>query len=47
MAARMPTYPDDLSLFDVAAVDARDAIALGRAMVDAVNMSTVDAAVSS
>ena len=39
--------PDDLSLFVVAAVDARDAIALGRAMVDAVNMIAIDAAVSS
>ncbi len=40
---------DDLSLFVVAAVDARDAIALGRAMVevDAVNMIAIDAAVSS
>jgi len=47
MAARTPTCPDDLSLFVVAAVDARDAIALGRAMVDAENMSTIDAAVSS
>mgnify|MGYP004401710219 CR=1 FL=1 len=36
--------PDDLSLFVVAAVDARDAIALGRAMV---NMIAIDAAVSS
>lgn len=41
--------PDDLSLFVVAAVDARDAIALGRAMVevDAANMIAIDAAVSS
>ena len=45
----MPMCPDDddLSLFVVAAVDARDAIALGRAMVDAVNMIAIDAAVSS
>ena len=46
IAARTPMCPD-LSLFVVAAVDARDAIALGRAMVDAVNMIAIDAAVSS
>ncbi len=47
IAARTPMCPDDLSLFVVAAVDARDAIALGRAMVDAVNIIALNAAVSS